>query len=286
MGFYGDLMKKLIVPPIVLACATVLALPSFAPASMVYFSGSAEGTVGTPSTTALQINTGGNYGGGTLTPASTANFLVGIDDVNLTLSYPGLSVQVPGFSTSNTVLYTVGLGQTVSVQTDITYDPFTILYTGNQVLALTAGLGGSFTIAAPTSMTFAALALSGHYTVTGPTQTASGNFQTGSAAQTSTGINFRWTSFDSVGYPATSTLALPAGAGLPSLRVNWGSLGSIFDVTVDGANVTASVGITSMNSMGYGNVPLVAAVPEPGSAALLGLGLLAWAGRRRRKSGS
>jgi hypothetical protein len=270
--------KRLMVPQIVLAFATALALPNFAHAAMTYFSGASAGN-----TSSLQISSSGNYGGGTLTPANTANFLVGIDDTNLTLSYPTLSIQVPGFTTSNTVVYTVGLGQTVSVKTDITYDPFTLFYTGSQILALTAGMNGNFTIATPSSMTFAALAISGHYTVTGPTQSSSGNFGL-TANQTGLGSGFRWTTFNSIGYPATSTLAGPNVSGLPAQRLSWGTLGSIFDVTVDGANVTAGLGTTIMSPVGYGNIPLTAAAPEPGSAVLLGLGLLALTGQRRRNS--
>lgn len=114
-----------------------LLLPFLAPAAVVDFTGSAVSASGTQS--ALQLTTSGTYGGATDYFPNSAAFAVAVDDTNLTLTYNSIAVQVPGFTTSNTVLFTTGLGQTTSVTTSITFDAFTILYTGTQALALTGG---------------------------------------------------------------------------------------------------------------------------------------------------
>ena len=248
------------------------------------FTGSAVSGSGPAS--ALQLTTSGTYGGATDFFPSSAAFAVEVDDINLTLTYSSIAVQVPGFTTSNTVLFNAGLGQTTSVTTSITFDAFTILYTGTQALALTATTGGNYTIAAPTILAFGSLALSGHYSVTGPTQTVTGNFATPSFAVAGNPSFFRWATFNSIGYPATSQLVSPV-AGPSSLKPHWGIFGSIIDETVDGAHVTASLGTATIAATGYGALGAPVALtavptPEPASAALLGLGALLLGARRRR----
>ena len=170
--------------------------------------------------------------------------------------------------------------------TNIVFDAFTILYSGTQALALTATTGGNYSIAAPTILAFGSLALSGHYSVTGPTQTATGSFATPSFAVAGNASFFRWTTFNSNGYPATSQLVSPT-AGLGAQKPHWGIFGSIIDETVDGAHVTASLGTATIAATGYGvlGAPVALAAvptPEPASAAQLGLGALLLAARRRR----
>ena len=63
----------------------------------------------------------------------------------------------------------------------------------------------------------------------------------------------------------------------------------MIDETVDGAHVTASLGTATVNAAGYGALGAPVALtavptPEPASAALLGLGALLLAARRRRSA--
>lgn len=272
-------MKTILSQTILAAAVMAFTLPDVASAAVVHFAGVQAANTGGP-INGLSLATSGTYGGGTRMLANNATFGVAVDDSALTLTYEALSMQVPGFTTSNTVTFTAGLGQTADVTTTITYDPFTILYTGAQVLALTATTGGNYSIQFPSAMAFAALAFSGSYTVTGPTQSVSGNFAPASVAQAGAGNGFRWANFNSTGYPASSSLTTPTSAPV-ALMPHWAVPGNIIDVTVDGAHVTADLGQATLNSGGYGTI-LLTQVPEPGCMALgfiAALGLLA---RRRR----
>ncbi len=273
-------MKHRLLPLALSFGLALLPLPPAQAAMVTLYANDVVGGAGGPSQ-ALTLATSGTYGGaGTQALGTTADFTVTINDgVTPTLTYDAITVDVPSFTTSNTVLFTTGLGQTTSVTTNITYNAFTILYAATEALALTATTGGNYSIALPTILAFGAVALSGNYSVVGPTQTATGSFSTASVAATGAVNGFRWANFNSLGYPATSELMTPV-SGLPSQRNRWNMTGSIFDVTVDGAQVTANLGTLTINAVGFGNVPLT--VPEPASAVLLGLGVLGFAARRRK----
>ena len=269
--------------PLVISFGLTLLPDSRVEAAMVtLYSNDVIGSI-LPPQQALVLSTSGNYGGGgSQALGTTADFTVTINDATLTLTYNAIAVEVPSFTTSNTVLFTTGLGQTTSVTTNITYNAFSILYAATEALALTATTGGNFSIALPSLQAFGAVALSGQYSVVGPTQTATGNFSTASFAAAGAPGMFRWATFNSLGYPNSSQLTNP-NASTIGLRNRWNLTGSIFDVTVDGAQVTANVGTLVINPGGFGNVPL--AVPEPASTALLGFGALLLSRRRREPLG-
>lgn len=124
-----------------------------------------EGTK-TAVSSGAQLQTSGTYGGPTtLLLSPDISIVVDIDDAAPTLTFDTIQIHVPAFSTSNTVTFTTGLGQTTDVTTVINYDPITITANGSQALALTPTTGGNFTIATPTLAFFPTLALSGNYSV-------------------------------------------------------------------------------------------------------------------------
>lgn len=240
-----------------------------------------EGTK-TAVSSGAQLQTSGTYGGPTtLFLSPDISIVVDINDAAPTLTFDTIQIHVPAFSTSNTVTFTTGLGQTTDVTTVINYDPITITANGSQALSLTPTTGGNFTIATPTLAFFPTLALSGNYSVTGPTQSATGSFLTPTLNAGFGVAGFRWNTYNSTGYPNTGQLTGPQ-MGPTLQRTRWGSFGSILDETVDGAHVTASLGNLQLNAVNFGTINLAASVPEPTSLALFGLGTL-WLGARRRR---
>ncbi len=229
-----------------------------------------------------QLSTSGTYGGPTtLLLSPDISVVVNIDDGAPTLTYSTIQIQVSAFSTSNTVTFTTGLGQTTDVTTTINYDPITITANGSQALALTATTGGNYTIATPSLAFFPSLALSGNYSMTGPTQSVTGNFLTSTLTASGPVNGFRWSTFNSIGYPNVGLLTGPQPVPVAT-RTHWGSFGSILDATVDGAHVTASLGTLQLNATNFGTINLAAPAPEPTTFALVGLGAL-WLGVKRRR---
>jgi hypothetical protein len=230
--------------------------------------------------------TSGTYGN-TLTSIGNgaSSFLIAIDESALTLKYDEIKIQFPQSTFSYSTTLTVGLGQTATFKTDITVNAFTLTYDASEALALTPTLNGQFTIGVPTLPAFGSLALSGSYKVTGPTQTAQGTFQTPTVPALGAANAFRWGTFDSTGYPETSSLMGGSGAAFTPTRLRWAGLGPILDTTVDGVNVSVSffdsTAAQAVTASQIGDVAL-RKVPEPGVAGLgvAGMGLLVF--RRRR----
>ena len=256
-----------------LAVTTLLPLP--ARAAVVQFTGNSTGS-------ALTLTTTGSYGSTTLTPTIATSFLISIDDAGPTLTYNQVAFTIPGFTVTNSASFTSGLGQSTLVTEAITFDPFSILITSTQALALTATTGGNYSIPTPV-IALSALALSGRYVLSGPTQTHTGNFGTASLSGQGTGNGFRWTTYNSNGFPATSQLVAPSG-GLPvSQRPHWGVFGNVIDDTVDGVHITTDLGTATLSAIPLGTINLTAVpAPEPATCGLLGLGALLLAVRRRR----
>lgn len=243
-------------------------------AAVIQFTGNSIGS-------ALTLTTSGSYGSTTLTPTIATSFLISIDDAVPTLTYNQIAFTIPGFTVTNSASFTSGLGQSTLVTQAVTFDPFSILITSTQALALTATTGGNYSIPTPL-IALSSLALWGHYVLTGPTQTHIGNFGTASLSGVGTGNGFRWTTFNSNGFPATSQLVAPF-SGLASQRPHWGIFGNVIDDTVDGVHITTDLGTATLNGSPLGTINLTAVpTPEPTSCGLLGLGAVLLAARRRR----
>ena len=256
-----------------LAVTALLPLP--AGAAVVQFTGNSTGS-------ALSLTTSGSYGSTTLTPTIATSFLISINEAGPTLTYNQIAFTIPGFTVTNSTSFTSGLGQSTLVTEAITFDPFSILITSTQALALTATTGGNYSIPTP-AIVLSALALSGQYVLTGPTETHTGSFGTASLSGLGSGNGFRWNTFNSNGFPATSQLTAPF-AGLPiSQRPHWGIFGNVIDDTVDGVRITTDLGTATLSALPLGTINLTAVpAPEPTSCGLLGLGALLLAARRRR----
>jgi hypothetical protein len=257
-------------PAICLSCLLVvlLAAPARALLPGVSFTGTGNGR--------LEVHFASSYNPeGRHTETVPVNVSVAIDPVALRLGYNEFTFTCDGFDLSLSNVFTVGLGQTATITTSVHVNPFSLGTTNVTPFAMTPTSGGQFSLtnAGALLFPFPNFNLMGNYAIAGPTGSALGSYSlpfTNSDGNSTLEKVF----VDSNGYPSSVKL-LSAGY---QVSYDNGLYGADFGGTVDGVPITFDFRAVRLE---INNITLLV-VPEPSAAALLSIGLLAAARRRRR----
>lgn len=215
-----------------------------------------------------------------LTMNSEAQIYAEIDDSNNSFKISNLAVFSATTTQSYTKSVTVGLGQTVDFDIELTVKEFSFQSSELVESLLTPESGGFFSVETTGQLySFTLDPIIFDYTITGPTETISGSSSALPVSELLVNYFGSSTTVDTNNYPNSIVL----GDLFYSLR--YGADFTIFDEVVDGAQLDMSV-IWGGNQLHSEDSDIFfASVPEPSSFTLiLGAVALFATGRRRDRS--